>query len=292
MIETIFFDSLLNLYNQIKFDIDEADLSKIDTNITYYLADKKKQFILANNPNIVEVDIVSAFPTIVNCLFDKNSTFLQNLNSMSGKKQKNIFIATSLKETEYLRRLNIICKIIIYGFIKENTNDFLLLELKKDGILLQLDNENYDQLILAINGEEYYKNSLTEFIYKNNFKFHLTNYNSYLRCNSTSFFTLNNELIIKGKYKYLPDKLFEFLTDYLNGKKIDLYELKTIYSKLFYKTIQINYLKEYINNYYVCNNQKVLNFENKYVNYSIHTNIDPLIYMRNFVYPLIASKRF
>jgi len=290
MKETKFFELLLTLYNQIYFD-DYKELSTIDKNIVYYLADKKDQFVVVNNPNIVEVDIVSAFPTIVNCLFEQQSDFLIRLNNKTSKKDKNIFIATQLK-TEYLRRLNIICKIIIFGFITENTKEFLLLELKKDGIVIQVDNKNYDQLILAVNQEEYFKNSLTQFIFKNKFKFHLNDYNLYLRSNRTTFTVRDNKLFIKGKYKYLPNKLYCFLNDFMNGVNVDLFELKKIYSTTFYNIIQHNYLKEYLNNYYVCKNQKVLNSENKYVTYSIHTHIDPMIYLRNFVFPLMSLKTF
>ncbi len=292
MIETTFFQDVLNLYQRIEFNRSEEELSKIDKNILFYLADKKEQFILVNNPNIIEIDIKSAFPTIVTSLFHSNNNFIIELNKKKTKKEKNIFIAITLKDTEYLRRLNIICKMIIYGFVKENTNDFLLLELKKDGIIIQLDNKSYDQLILAVNKEEYFKNSLTEYIFNHNFNFHLTSYKSYLRCNKTTFVVHDDKLEIKGQYKYLPDKLFLFLNDYINGLNVDLFEIKRIYSKLFFNIIKINFLKDYLNDYYICNNRKIINSENKYVNYSNLISVDPLVYLRNFVYPLIASRRF
>ncbi len=288
--ETDFFQNLLNLYNQINFSVDESEISKIDKHITYYLADIKNEFIVVNKPNIIDIDIKSAFPTIVNCMFGV-CDFTKKLNKLTNKKEKNIFIATTLKETDYLRRINMISKMIIYGIIKENCSDYILLELKKDGILLQCDNINLEKLFLAINGKEYLRNSLTEFVIKSGFNFHTTSYQSYCRCNRTSFFIKDHKLKVKGKYKYLPPKLRSDLLEYIVGKKKNLTYLKEIYSNIFLNIIRIEFLKDIIEDYYLCENKKVLDSNNNYVPYNYSTLINPKLYLRNFVFPIIASMR-
>lgn len=291
MIETDFFQTLLNLYNKIPINEGDDELAKIDSYITYYLADKQNQFIIVNKPNIIDIDITSAFPTIIKCMFGKDDPFVIDMFSKQTKKEKNIFIAISLKNTEYLRRINMICKMIIYGIIKENSKEHLLLELKKDGILIQCDNLNFDKLNFAINGEEYYKNSLTEYVLSKGFNFHITDYQSYIRCNRTSFFMKDNKLKIKGKYKYLPNGLINDLKNYLLDEDINLKELKRIYSKTFFNVIKFNYLKDIIDEYYICSNNKILDSDNKYVNYTYTLDVNPSLYLKNFVYPIIASKR-
>ncbi len=289
--ETNFFNDLLNHYNNIKFKEDEIALAKIDKNISYYLADDKNQFIIFNNPNIIEVDITSAFPTIVNALFG-DCEFTREVFNKKTKKERNIFIAISLKETEYLRRFNNICKMIIYGILSENLKSYVLIELKKDGVLIQCDDENLFSLKQAVDNISYYSNSLTECVMENKFNFHVTKYQHYSRCNKTSFFLKDDILSVKGKYKYIPLKLRKALNDILLYKTIDLFEIKQIYSNVFWEITKTNFLKEYLFDYYICDDtNKIINDENKYVKFNNTVKVNPELYLKNFVYPILASTR-
>ena len=107
--QTSFFKNLFQLYSDINFPPYLEDLAQIDKNIAYYLADKDDQFVSSRhtkNLNIVELDIKSAFPTICRNIFGKESSFVQKMDSFTDKKERLIFIATTLKETgqDYLNQ--------------------------------------------------------------------------------------------------------------------------------------------------------------------------------------------
>jgi uncharacterized protein (UPF0333 family) len=65
-----------------------------------------------------------------------------------------------------------------------------------------------------------------------------------------------------------------------NDQKIP--DLNRIYSHKFFKIIQKNNLKSYLQNYYLCDKNKVISNDGKYVRYQYDTQIDPNIYKKIF----------
>jgi len=284
-----FFDNLIKLYSDIKFPEEYEELSKIDKHINWYLADNTNQYITAtksNNIHILELDIKNAFTTICNAWFDKESDFIQKLNKLQDKKAKNIFIATSLKNTEYLKRLNMICKMIIMGIIFK-IGKAQILELKKDGAVIICDSEFADQIkhIENINDE------FIQFIISNQFIIKINEYESYIRSNKTSYFWDKNELITKGTYKYIPIKLLEIQKKILLHDKIDQKRLLKIYSRPYFEIIRLNNLNEILENYYKCSNNKYLNSNGKYITKLKDTIIEPRLYLQIFIFPIILSTK-
>jgi len=114
------FQDLLKLYSKLSVPEQYLEISKVDKAISWYLGDSSNQYVTLSksiNNNIIELDIRQAFTTICKCLFEPESDFIVELNKIQDKKSRNIFIATSLVNSEYLRLLNIICKVIIMGIL-------------------------------------------------------------------------------------------------------------------------------------------------------------------------------
>jgi hypothetical protein len=278
----MFYEDLLKLY--IENIESNSNLAKIGSPITFYLADKLNSTVsyTGNNKNkILEIDITSAFPTICNNLYKDNIEFLNKLNTITDKKQKNIFIATTL-DNKQLKILNQICKLIITGLVfdQENNNDIDILELKKDGCIIITDNDTYSRL-LNLNT---YKTKFNNFLIENNFNFHINEYSKYIRSNRTTILLSDDlsNLSIKGVYKHTPIQVPEIMKNILlkNDQKIP--DLNRIYSHKFFKIIQKNNLKTYLQNYYLCDKNKVISNDGKYVRFQYDTQIDPNIYKKLF----------
>ncbi|MCK9293163.1 hypothetical protein M0P25_03750 [archaeon] len=283
----MFFKKLLEHYKDIKFPPEYTEVTKIDKSISWYLSDSTNQFISVNklpNINILELDISQAFTTICKCIFDKDSDFINKMNHIKDKKSRNIFIATSLVNTEYLRMLNLISKIVITGTLFE-IGDITLLELKKDGATICCNDETL-QKIVNLNNNIY--GNFTNFIISNNFKFHTNQYDKYIRSNKTSYFLIDKNITIKGIYKHSPEYIKEIQYKILLSD-FDNKELKKIYSTDYYKIIINNHLNELINKYYLCDNKKFIDSEMKYI--SSINNISVNTYLRLFIYPLILSTK-
>jgi hypothetical protein len=285
----MFFEKLLEVYRTIKFPEEYSDVVKIDKTISWYLADSKNQYITIfkkTNINIVEIDIRQAFTSICQCLFDKNDDFIKQMNNIADKKSRNIFIATTLVNTKYLKLLNTISKIIVIGIIFELSN-ITLLELKKDGVLIICDDETLSE-ILDINNCQTNK-LFRNFILNNNFTFHLTEYDSYLRNNRTSYFIRNNEINIKGIYKHLPSYIKTIQQEIYLNKDVDFNEIIKIYSSLYSQILIENRLTDLLNHYYFCDNKKVLNSNGVFV--SNINEIDVQTYLKIFIYPMILHQK-
>lgn len=284
-----FFNELLELYSQIDFPDEYKELSKIDKAISWYLADSTNQYITAtksNKLNILELDIKNAFTTICNVWFDPESDFIKELNKLQEKKSRNIFIATNLKNTEYLKQLNMICKMIIMGILCES-GTIQLLELKKDGAIIVCDSETTQKLQnLADNNSNF-----IQFILNNQFQIKVNEYETYIRCNKTSHFWNGSELETKGTYKYAPQKLIEIQRKILCRENIDHERLLQIFSKTYFDIVIINNLNEVLKEYFLCNNKKYLGSDGKYVDNLKNTIIDPRRYLKTFIYPIILATK-
>ena len=272
-----FFDLIFNKYSNIYINNVNKKIYNINT-IVYYLADELNSKISAKN--VYEVDIHAAFPTICQHIFYNDKNFLNKLNNLSEKKEKNIFISTSLKDTGYLQQLNIISKMIITSCVLDaNPEGCEIYELKKDGIIYSGNSITNSKIY------EYYTSQL-------NFSIKEINYNEYIRYNKTSYYISDNEIIIKGVYKDRPKFIQESIYNYFFLNQLDSDLLNKIYSNNYFNIIRYNNLDEVFFKYYICNNNKYLNNDFKYdkiKNIKQCYNILPKNYLKLFVYPLLYN---
>lgn len=295
---TNFYSELFLNYSSIEFPHVYENLSKIDTNIQWYLSDKEQKLIFISkekNKYIIDIDLSAAFLTICNNIFEK-CEFLDDLNKIVDKKERNIFIALNLKahDTSLLPIFNTICKMIIFGLIfdtkdKNEKNEILILELKKDGCLISVNTDTYYRLTHLSESTQ----PFTSFIIKHNFKYHIKEFDKYLRSNRTSYY-LSQNLEIKGIYKYLPPNLLEivehiFLTNSIDN--IDFDGLNKIYSTNYFKICMFNNLTNILSKWYICSNEKLLNKNLEYVSFSKNIDINPFNYIQTFLYPSILSTK-
>jgi len=298
MFQTKFYKKLISEYiTHIKPPDHHIDLAKLGGPISKYLADESNNLISLtgnNTTHIIDIDITSAFPTLCNNLFNEDSQFLQTLNSIKDKKPKNIHIATTLKG-EPLKQINQMCKLIILGVIfdtdnKIELNNILVLELKKDGCIISCPTETINRL----ENLNSLTNPFTNFINSHNFNFHLNSFSKYIRSNRTTFL-LNKKLDnidIKGYYKHVPIKLKEIMLNVLinNLKNID--DVNHIYTKLFFKIIQKNNIINFLNDYFICDKNKVIDEVGQYVKLQYNTKVNPTLYKKLFLHPLVISNTF
>ena len=295
MFETKFYEYLLDQYfTNINSPKSHQDILKIGGPIQYYLADANNNLVSAtgNNTNyILDIDITSAFPTIVRNLFNSNSKFIEGLNNIQEKKDKNIYIATRLKG-EPLQQINQICKMIICGIIfdtdsSDELEDITILELKKDGCLISCPVETVNRL----QNLQSHQKEFTQFVLNHSFGFHFDQYSKYIRCNRTSFLlnkSLDN-LSIKGVYKHIPPKLREVVKQTMVNNYKELEECLYVYTKKFFKILQKNLLTEYLNNYYICGNNKIIDKDEKYITFKYDSQVNPKNYLKLFVNPVVIT---
>lgn len=306
-----FFSEVFKKYSDINFPEEYKSVVDIKT-ISWYLSDELRGIVSYNNDyksKIFEIDVKSAFPTICINIFGEESEFIQKLNSIENKRSKNIFIATYFEDKSILKQLNIISKMIITGAVFSIDETAQLLELKKDGIVF-ISNETSvwnsvyeyaDEKVISLNPftiniNEYNSQEFISFISDKNFRFHITNYNKYLRANRTSFFVdKNNNFKFKGFYKYLPEFLKEQIQEFINTEQFNKTELLDKYSSKYWKIIFLNRLDELIKYYYICENDKFLSFDGKYlpINDILKNNslIDPRFYLKTFIFPILSFLR-
>ncbi len=285
-----FFKNLLEKYSKIKFPEQYKEIAKADKSISWYLADSTDQFVTiskSTNNNILEIDIRQAFTTICRNLFEPTNDFIIKMNQIEDKKSRNIFIATSLVNTEYLRLLNIISKVIIFGILFE-IGEILLLELKKDGALISCDDETLNKITnIADQNSEFIK-----YVIDHNFEFHVDQYAKYLRSNKTSYLlTTDNDVIVKGIYKHSPSYIKNVQREILLDAYDNFEDLLKIYSTKYYKILSSNNLSELLNGFYICDNKRYLAEDGKYIIKEINNNIDPKNYLKTFIYPLVLSNK-
>jgi hypothetical protein len=292
-----FYDNLIKLYiENINPPPNYIELSKVGGPISWYMADSQNNIITSignNNNYIIDLDITSAFPTICNCLYDNNSEFIIKLNNIQDKKEKNIFIATTLKG-EPLKQINRICKLVITGIIfdsqdPEEKEKIDIFELKKDGCLLSCSRKTIDRLTSL----SYQDSTFTQFILQNNFSFHMDYFAKYVRSNRTSFMLGKSlkieDFIIKGQYKHVPRKLLKIIHQIIVTNRYNIELINKVYSDLYFKILQVNNIKEYLLDYYIVESNKIINFEGKIASFNINTEVDPNLYKKIFIYPMLIT---
>jgi len=283
----MFYQQLLNLYMNIKIPFQYQKLASIDGPIMFY---QDNQFISSNFKNlsnyIIEIDITSSFPSICQQLY-KNTDFINRLNNIKEKKAKNIFISTTLDNIE-LKKLNLISKLIICGLVFDNeyVNSILIYELKKDSLVLSCNYKAYTYFQNITNNQVF---AFTNFIIANNFKFHITEYLYYIRTNKTSFFYSDNNLILKGMFKYVPPELKNTMVNIFKNNNItkqDKQQLSKIYNHLYFKIIQHNMLYDLLEKYYLYD-KLIINRDFKYTKFNNKTTVNPENYLKLFIFPIL-----
>ncbi len=282
-----FFEQLLELYSELQIPEEYKDLAKVDSKISWYLADHLDQYVSATSSNrnyIVEIDLKNAFYTICNAWFNPQCNFIVELNKLTDKKARNIFIATHLKNTEYLKRLNIVCKVIVMGILF-SVGIIQLLELKKDGAIILCDNSSYDKL----KNLQVQNSKFIQFIISKNFSLKVKTYSLYVRCNKTTFTWNEDELLIKGNYKYIPKKIRDVQISILKRQSLNLRDLEKIYSTKFLQIAMYNNLNQILRDYYLCDNNKYISAKGIYT--TEMSDISPRLYLKIFIFPLLLATR-
>jgi hypothetical protein len=284
------FEEVIRQYSRItQFPPEYKKIFKIDKPMRWLFADKNNQYISFYQKNsdekLLDVDITSCFPTICRFLFsEERPEFIERMEALATKREKNIYIANTLKTTHYLKTLNIISKMVILGFIfdRQDSTNTSLLEFEKDGCLIITTDNNIENCEVTT--------PFQEFITRIGFKFHTKKYNYYIRCNHTSWYwnEEDQKLKVKGIYKHIPLKIYEFYENLFKGITINIEELTNIYNSTSFKFIRKNNLSTLLEDYYYCSdNKRVLNITGKYEKYHWkNSQIDPRVYLYNFIFPV------
>ena len=286
-----FYQQLIKLYGQLSINKKYERIAPINKNINWYKADENKSLIgyrsNSDEQIILEIDIREAYPTLCHCCFPEEKEFLKKIDNIDEKLKKNIFLTNILKQREdVLKSFARMCKIIIFGIIISeltNTDDFELLEIKKDSCLLICNSYQKEKLMNLENSND----EFSKFIINNNFKFHITLYKFYMRHSKTSFFlTKDNLWKLKGNYKLIPEELQNIILRIVEGENVNLEDIKKIYTLTYFKIIKIFNLNKLLNKFYVCD-QKILGITGKYEKVTYKVKVDPSLYLKLFITPVL-----
>lgn len=220
-------EDILTLYTQIT---KENELADLNSGLSFYQGDKINTDILSSN--IIEIDIVSAFPTILKILYGEDHNFVKDVFSIEDKLKRNIHISTTLSNDDTINDLpyriadlNTWCKIIIFGYVHSIYNDVNVFEYKKDSLLFGAEEKRNSE-------KEHHK--FVDFLIKHEVQFHEKKIKHYIRSNKTSYFFID-QLSIKGVYKNMPVKLKKYILSIFSGE---------LYNKLLLNEIKYNYSLE------------------------------------------------
>jgi hypothetical protein len=145
------------------------------------------------------------------------------------------------------------------------------------------------ELKIEINKKIYYE--FSEFLLNCGFEFHLKEFKKYIRSNRTTHILIDDKIITKGTYKIMPIMLRKAFEDVILELNPDLRPLTKIYSKKFFEISRQNNIRDILENYYICNENKVLDSSGKYTLFRHNTDIDPHLYIKTFLYPGILMSK-
>jgi hypothetical protein len=115
----------------------------------------------------------------------------------------------------------------------------------------------------------------------------------YVRSNRTSFMLGKSlkieDFIIKGQYKHVPRKLLKIIHQIIVTNRYNIELINKVYSDLYFKILQVNNIKEYLLDYYIVESNKIINFEGKIASFNINTEVDPNLYKKIFIYPMLIT---
>lgn len=264
----------------------ECNFNKLGPPFKFYLADDEVHSnVYCKNP--IYIDLKSAYPSISEIYFGKNSKFVKDILSKPNKFEKNVFISISLKalsiqnNNEYLTEYNIICKIIILGYIYTRFKDITVIEYIKDGAIIK-----YSLINSELNSHH---KQFLEFINKYKLIFHEDEISSYIRINKTTILK-TDELKLKGKYKNAPKYIQDIIISFLEGNIYNeqfLNSIKIIYSEAFSKLVILSGMVNEIDSFYSFNGT----FLNSSGNLSTLETFDPKAYLVYIIYPILSLLR-
>jgi len=245
---------------------------KESNKVVYY---PEKPIIVRDNSDsyrLVEVDIKSAYPSLLKKYFeDVYFDIEKNIEEVNEKIVRNILISKGA--TEILTDLQNLAKINLLSFIENVLGGGYVIEFKKDGGVFLVPEIHFNDV--------YEYESLL---------FRVDKISKYLRFSNTSFYYYkkNPEVVIKGKYKYVP----KYILDFFNGK-IKRNKILDLYTDLF-KTICIvtNNIDELSKLYYCYNKDNkekryILDAKGKYIEAKELYKVEPIVYKTKFIFPFI-----
>jgi hypothetical protein len=259
----------------------DCAIGNIGEKFAYYYADDNQTQILAED--IIELDITSAFPTICKIIFGKDNDFVKRIFSLESKLERNIFIATTLKQAStpnhnYISDLNMYSKVFCLGKIYNDWDNVNILEYKKDGAVfsgIPVDSKNI---------------TFSNYILDNDVKFHINDVIKYMRFNKTSIYEYNNKIDVKGQLKSPPEYIVkELLPAIFSGDPRVLTYIYKIYSKTYMDILKKSGEFEKYKYYYVFDNGKTIT-QNGTLEKSIITS-NPKWILRYFIYPILSLLR-
>jgi hypothetical protein len=257
------------LSNQINYFENKNQLkTQIKDKLSFYHADDLNSRILTND--LIYIDIVSAFPSICNIIFREDKEFINKLNSIEVKLEKNIFISTNLN-SDNLKLLNYLCKVLILNYTEVNYEVINVIEYVKDGIII----DGYKKDNIEIE----------------NIKFKTDNIQYYSRFSKTSFYKYKNknDVIVKGNFKnpppYINDILFDLIFNKHDYYNKEFYNLKIIYSDIFSNILRTNGFFDLVKYYYSFDNKYFINNSGGRINNL--KELKPENTLRFFIFPLL-----
>lgn len=280
-------DSISNVLELYVKLTKEESIAKIGPPYTFYYADHNKTDIIIKN--VFSVDIKSAFPTICTVLFGKDHEFVKGIFSRTDKKQRNIYISTTLTEQtkkdgyRYLDDITLMSKALIFSYVFTHFSNIQILEYIKDGMIIY-GNKNYD-----FNEDQ---NTFLKFANEISLVCHEDELRTYVRMNKTSIYTKGSDLTIKGAYHDMPLAIVDIIRKLLSGMIYNVELLNIIqkyYSQKYFNVIYHGNVIEYIDYLYKFGNDKYLNDDGEFTD-SV-SNINPRTYLYKILYPILTLLR-
>ncbi len=277
-------NDLITLFVDITKD---CDIAQLGPPYSYYYSDMLKSNLLAKD--VYEIDVKSAFPTICKLYFGEEHPFVKAIFARADKLERNIFIATTLKQQaeqdggHYLNELNLWSKILVLGYTYCKYENISVLQYVKDGVIIKGTlKDNIDKN----------RDDFLNYIFEHEIIFHEKPINYYIRFNKTSVIKTGTSLDIKGKFRNLPKFIEEYiLPSFFNGEiynKDLLSEIKKIYSMVYFSILKEGKLLDKIEYYYAINEKQFLNIQEKFGSIS---ELYPKMYLIGIIYPILALFR-
>lgn len=277
---------LISMYIEIT---QSSPINTLGKPFTYYYADDRDVKTDIISSHLFEIDIKSAFPTICKIMFGHEHPFVQNIYALDDKLERNIYIATTLKQQSqidghtYLNDLNLYCKILILNYVYSKYEDISVIEYVKDGILIRGVRKPKVTPM---------QKRFLEFVQSYNIEFHENIIPTYMRFNKTSIYVKSKEKIkVKGRFHDPPEFIIDSLKKLLSGNIYDfklLNKMKKVYTNLFFEILKQSSLLDDLKYYYEFGDGK---YVNKTGTLSTLSDIYPKGYLVEFIYPILSLLR-
>lgn len=241
--------------------------------VVYY---PEKSTIVRDNSEyrLVEIDIKSAYPNLLKIYFeDVYFDIEKNIEEVDEKIVRNILISTGA--TEILTELQNLAKDNLLQFVEDILGGGYVIEFKKDGGIFLI--------------SEPYPIDIYEY---NLLFFKVNKLNKYLRYSNTSFYYYKEKdnVVVKGKYKYIPTHILNFYNNKITKNKI-----LDLYSNLFKTICEITNNIDELTDLFLCYNEDnkklyMLDEKGKYIEIEKPNKLykaDPMIYKSKFIFPFI-----